>query len=162
MGIPQEAYKAIEDIVGSQYVTDDQVIAQAYVGRLGHGKDTGIDLDHPDLTSKIVSSINFSDSPTADENGHSHGTHAAGIAAAVTNNGSGVAGMGYRSTLMNVKVLGDDGYGFHSWIAEGITWAADNGANVINLSLGGGISSSTLRNAVNYAWDQGVVGKLPP
>ena len=45
MGIPQEAYQAIEDIVGSQYVTDDQVIAQAYVGRLGHGKDTGIDLD---------------------------------------------------------------------------------------------------------------------
>jgi thermitase len=58
---------------------------------------------------------------------------------------------------MNVKVLADNGAGYHSWIAAGITWAADNGANVINMSLGGGSSSQLLEDAVNYAWSKGVV-----
>ena len=119
--------------------------------------DTGIDLNHPDLASKIISSINFTSSPTADANGQSHGTHVAGIAAALTNNGMGVAGLGRDCSLMNVKVLGEDGYGYYSWIAQGITWAADNGANVINLSLGGTAVSSTLEDAINYAWGKGVV-----
>ena len=90
--------------------------------------DTGIDLEHPDLATKIVSSVNFTTSPTADANGASHGTHVAGIAAAITNNSIGVAGLGYNCSLMNVKVMGDDGYGYYSWIAQGIIWAADNGA----------------------------------
>jgi len=119
--------------------------------------DTGIDMEHPDLAGKIVASINFSDSDTADANGHSHGTHVAGIAAAATDNGIGVAGMGHDSSLMNVKVLGDDGCGYYSWVAAGIIWAADNGADVINLSLGGSSPSSTLQQAVDYAWSQGVV-----
>ena len=119
--------------------------------------DTGIDLEHPDLATKIVSSVNFTTSPTADANGHSHGTHVAGIAAALTNNNAGVAGLAYDCSLMNVKVLGDDGYGYYSWIAQGIIWAADHGAKVINLSLGGSSASSTLENAVNYAWSKGVV-----
>jgi thermitase len=119
--------------------------------------DTGIDLSHPDLASKIISSINFTTSPTAAANGESHGTHVAGIAAALTNNGIGVAGLGRDCSLMNVKVLGDDGYGYYSWIAQGITWAADNGADVINLSLGGSTPSSTLQDAIDYAWGKGVV-----
>jgi len=119
--------------------------------------DTGIDLNHPDLASKIISSINFTSSPTAEANGQSHGTHVAGIAAALTNNGNGVAGLGRDCSLMNVKVLGDDGYGYYSWTAQGIIWAADNGAEVINLSLGGSSGSSTLEDAVNYAWSKGVV-----
>ncbi|MBE0479389.1 MAG: S8 family serine peptidase, partial [Dehalococcoidia bacterium] len=80
--------------------------------------DTGIDSKHPDLAGKIVASVNFTDSPTADYNGHNHGTHVAGVAAAVTNNGIGVAGMGYDSSLMNVKVLGDSGIGYYSWISQ--------------------------------------------
>jgi len=118
--------------------------------------DTGVDLDHPDLAAKIVKSRNFSGSPTVDDV-DGHGTHVAGIAAAITNNGIGVAGLGYSATIMNVKVLGDDGSGSYSWIASGIIWAADNGAEVINLSLGGTSASSTLENAVNYAWNKGVV-----
>ena len=62
---------------------------------------------------------------------YGHGTHVAGIAAAATNNGLGVAGLGYNATLMNVKVLGDQGSGYYSWIASCITWSADNGAKVI-------------------------------
>ena len=58
---------------------------------------------------------------------------------------------------MNVKVLGDNGYGAYSWIADGIIWAANNGADVINLSLGGSRRSNTLKSAVNYAWREGVV-----
>ncbi len=118
--------------------------------------DTGVDLDHPDLAPKIVSSIDFSGSSSADDV-HGHGTHVAGIAAACTNNGIGVAGVGYDATIMNVKVLADDGTGYLSWIAEGIVWAADNGADVINLSLGGSFGSSTLKDAVNYAWNKGAV-----
>jgi thermitase len=118
--------------------------------------DTGVDLDHPDLAGKTVGSINFTSSATADDL-YGHGTHVAGIAAASTNNGIGVAGLGYSSSIVSVKVLGDDGYGYYSWIAKGITWAADNGAKVINMSLGGTSASSTLEDAVNYAWSKGAV-----
>jgi thermitase len=118
--------------------------------------DTGVDLDHPDLAAKIVSNRNFSTSPTADDV-YGHGTHVAGIAAACTNNGIGVAGLGYTSTIMNVKVLGDNGQGYWSWVAQGIIWAADHGAKVINLSLGGSSGSSTVESAINYAWNKGVV-----
>jgi len=118
--------------------------------------DTGVDQDHPDLASKIISNINFSDSATTDDV-YGHGTHVSGIAAAITNNGVGVAGLGYSLTLMNVKVLSDTGAGAYSWVASGIVWAADNGAEVINLSLGGSSASSTLEDAINYAWGKGVL-----
>jgi len=118
--------------------------------------DTGVDLDHPDLANKIVSNINLTSSTTVDDV-HGHGTHVAGIAAAMTNNGVGVAGLGYGSTIMNVKVMGDTGSGAYSWIVSGIIWAVDNGAKVINMSLGGSSASSTLEDAINYAWSKGVV-----
>jgi len=118
--------------------------------------DTGVDLDHPDLASKITSNINFGSSNTTDDV-YGHGTHVAGIAAAMTDNGVGVAGLGYSSTIMNVKVLDDNGSGTYSGVASGIIWAVDNGAEVINLSLGGTSPSSTLEDAVNYAWSKGVV-----
>lgn len=118
--------------------------------------DTGIDVSHPDLATKVLSNIDFTGSTTVNDI-YGHGTHVAGIAAASTNNGIGVAGLGYNSTLINVKVLGDNGYGYYSWIAQGIIWAADNGAKVINLSLGGSSASSTLEAAVNYAWSRGAV-----
>ena len=118
--------------------------------------DTGVDLDHPDLADKIVANVNFSTSATADDL-YGHGTHVAGIAAASTNNGIGVAGLGYSANIMNVKVLADNGAGTHSAIAAGIIWATDNGAQIINMSLGGGASSQTLEDAVNYAWSRGVV-----
>jgi len=123
--------------------------------------DSGIDQDHEDLcpdtnSCKMLASKNFTDSPTVDDK-YGHGTHVAGIAAAITNNGTGVAGVGYNSSLLNVKVLNDQGSGYYSWIADGIVWAAVDGAKVINMSLGGKQKSSTLQNAVNYAWSNGVV-----
>jgi len=118
--------------------------------------DTGIDQNHQDLASKIVASQNFTTSSTVDDL-YGHGTHCAGIAAAITNNGIGVAGVGFNTSLMNVKVLDDTGSGYYSWIANGITWATNNGAKVISMSLGGSSGSSTLESAVNYAWNNGVV-----
>ena len=118
--------------------------------------DTGIDQDHPDLSSKIAANKNFTTSSTVDDL-YGHGTHCAGIAAAITNNSIGVAGVGFNTSLMNGKVLDDKGSGYYSWIASGITWATNNGAKVISMSLGGSSGSSTLENAVNYAWNNGVV-----
>lgn len=118
--------------------------------------DTGIDQDHEDLSGKIISQVNFSDSSTVDDV-FGHGTHVAGIVAANTNNNLGVAGGCPSCTLMNVKVLNDQGSGAYTWIAKGIVHAADSGAKVINLSLGGTSSSRTLEQAVNYAWNKGSV-----
>ena len=118
--------------------------------------DTGISLSHPDLASKIVGTVNFSSSSTADDvNGH--GSHVAGIIAAATNNGVGVAGLGYNTDVLDVKVLDDSGSGLYSNMINGITWAADHGADVINLSLGGTMPSSALESAVDYAWSKGAV-----
>lgn len=118
--------------------------------------DTGVDQNHEDLSEKIIASVNFTDSATSDDL-YGHGTHCAGIAAAVTDNAKGVAGVGFESQILNGKVLDDSGSGAYSWIANGITWATDSGANVISLSLGGMFGSSLLLNAVNYAWAHGVV-----
>jgi thermitase len=118
--------------------------------------DTGVSLSHPDLASKIVGSVNFSSSSTADDvNGH--GSHVAGIIAAATNNGVGVAGLGWNTDILNVKALDDSGSGLYSNVINGITWAADHGADVINLSLGGTMDSPALESAVDYAWSKGAV-----
>ncbi len=119
--------------------------------------DTGIDLDHIDLAAKIVAGYDFvnNDSNADDDNGH--GTHCAGIASALTNNGVGIAGVGYGCALMPVKVLNSGGSGSYTAIANGISWATDHGAKVISMSLGGSSNSSTLETAVNYAWTNGVV-----
>lgn len=123
--------------------------------------DTGIKANHPDLLGKIRASVNCTTSSSCpsytgtDPDGH--GTHVAGIASAITNNAEGVAGISWEGGLLDVKVLSDYGTGYYSWIANGIYWAADNGAEVINLSLGGSSSSYALQNAVDYAWGKGVV-----
>lgn len=120
--------------------------------------DTGVDLGHPDLAPKIESSgydfANDDDDATDD---HWHGTHVAGIAAADTDNGAGVAGVAWDCRILPVKVLDQNGDGYYSWIAAGIVWAADNGADVINLSLGGPYDDPFLEDACRYACERGAV-----
>ena len=96
--------------------------------------DTGIDLQHEDLADKVVANVNFADSPTTDDL-YGHGTHIAGIIAASTDNGFGIAGVVPSCHLLNVKVADDNGRCNSSTVAEGIVWAVDNGAKVINMSL---------------------------
>jgi thermitase len=113
--------------------------------------DTGVDMSHPDLAGKLVAGYDFvaRDNSPNDENGH--GTHVAGIAAAITNNGVGVAGMSWGARIMPVRVLDYRGYGYNTDITEGIYWAYQNGARIINLSLGGKDFSQTMQDAVNAA-----------
>lgn len=119
--------------------------------------DTGIDAAHSDLSGEVEAGYNFVDntSNTADDNGH--GTHVAGIIAATTNNNNGIASIGYKGLLMPVKVLDSTGSGTYANLASGIIYAADNGAKIINMSLGGSSASSTLQSAVNYAEQKGVI-----
>lgn len=119
--------------------------------------DTGVDYTHPDLQGKVVKGYDFvnNDADPADDNGH--GTHVAGIIAAATNNGVGVASIGFNTRVLAVKVLDANGSGYYSTVAKGITYAADHGARIINLSLRGTVSSSILQDAVNYAWNKGVL-----
>jgi thermitase len=119
--------------------------------------DTGIDPKHPDLAGRIVHSKNFSSSGTTDDL-YGHGTHTAGIAAAIANNRTGVAGMSYnKAKLMNIKVLGDDGAGSLSSVAKGILYAARRGAHVISMSLGAPGVSKVLQDAVATAARKGAV-----
>jgi thermitase len=110
--------------------------------------DTGVDDTHPDLASKIVGEYSYTGSI---HDGFGHGTHVAGIAAAATNNSTGVAGMCPNCSILSVKVLNDQGSGYISDIASGITYAASHGARVISMSLGGSGRSETLHSALGYA-----------
>jgi subtilisin family serine protease len=88
---------------------------------------------------------------------YGHGTHVAGIAAAEIDNDVGIAGMAAGSRLMTIKVLDQYGLGWYSDIAQGIVYAVDNGARIVNLSLGGVTSSQTLQDAADYAHERGVL-----
>ncbi len=118
--------------------------------------DTGVDYGHPEFAGRTVGGFDFvnNDSDPADDNGH--GTSCAGIAAAAGNNSAGVAGVNWNCQIMGVKVLDAAGSGSFADVASGITWAADNGADVLSLSLGGGFDQSTA-DAVNYAHGLDVV-----
>jgi len=118
--------------------------------------DTGIDKDHKDLIGKVMAEINFSDSPVADDL-HGHGTHIAGIIAADTDDAMGVSGVAPGSLMMNVKVADDRGRCDAVAIADGIVWAVESGAAIINISLALSEPSEVLEEAITYAWNHGAV-----
>ncbi|WP_353931151.1 S8 family peptidase [Okeanomitos corallinicola TIOX110] len=140
--------------------------------------DTGVDYNHNDLNSNIwintkeiagngidddgngfvddVRGWNFDGNNNNVLDDESHGTHVAGTIAA-KNDGNGVTGIAYNSQIMAVKVLDENGSGSYSNIANGVRYAVDNGANVINLSLGGNSGNNTLKSAIEYASNKGVI-----
>ncbi|SFA43785.1 thermitase Serine peptidase. MEROPS family S08A [Parageobacillus thermantarcticus] len=119
--------------------------------------DTGVDYKHPDLDGKVIKGYDFVDNDYDPMDLNNHGTHVAGIAAAETNNATGIAGMAPNTKILAVRALDRNGSGTLSDIADAIMYAADSGAEVINLSLGCDCHTTTLENAVNYAWNKGSV-----
>ncbi|AGB16294.1 subtilisin-like serine protease [Halovivax ruber XH-70] len=121
--------------------------------------DTGAQYDHEDLAAQYRDDPGYDfaddDSDPYPPSGEQHGTHVSGCAAATIDNGTGTAGIS-DSTLINARVLGG-GSGSLSDIADGIQWAADEGADIINLSLGGGGANETGRSAINYAFENGAL-----
>jgi YVTN family beta-propeller protein/VCBS repeat-containing protein len=119
--------------------------------------DSGVDGSHPDLLGRLVPGASFvGGDPLVDPNGH--GTWLAGIVAAATDNGQGIAGIGSAGVrVMPVRVLGADGTGWDSDIISGILHAADNGADVILLAFSAPGYSAALQSAIDYAWDRGAV-----
>ncbi len=120
--------------------------------------DTGVDFNHPDLDDKLLATgydfVNDDPVPTDD---HGHGTHVAGIAAAETNNGEGIAGVAWNCKILPIKVADSSGIILVSTEIDGIIWAVQNGADVINLSIGGPGASQPERDAIRDAYNNGVV-----
>jgi len=118
--------------------------------------DTGVS-KVPDLKlTKFTKGYDFVNDKDDASDDHGHGTHVAGTIAQSTNNGYGVAGIAYKANIMPLKVLAARGGGTIADIAESIKFAADNGADVINMSLGGGGASNIMEEAVKYAHNKGV------
>jgi subtilisin family serine protease len=165
---------------GADLVKAPEVWAKGYTGKgiTVAVLDTGIDYNHVDLKANIwtntkeiagngkdddgngyvddVYGWNFAGNNNNTLDKQSHGTHVAGTIAGVKNS-FGVTGIAYDAKLMAVKVLGDDGSGYASGIADGIYYAVKNGANVINLSLGANNPTTILMSALEYASSRGVV-----
>jgi subtilisin family serine protease len=136
--------------------------------------DTGVDLGHQDLAGKVVTGTscinsggNSSNCTGSAQDDNGHGTHVAGIAAAATNNGLGVAGTAPDAQLVVAKVLNSQGSGNFSDVNAGIMWVVDHGARVVNLSLGdstpivpGVLGQNSLETGIEYAWSHGAVPVL--
>jgi subtilisin family serine protease len=176
------AHAALSDpLYASQWGPQQIHAQQAWATSTGAGAviavvDTGVDLTHPDLQGQLVGGATFINCNPSCGNGNwkgpdgigqaedAHGTHVSGIAAAATNNGIGIAGVAPDAKIMPIKVL-EDGSGNYADIALGVRWAADHGADVINLSLGGTQGTqaltltgldTTLQDAITYAKGKGV------
>ncbi|HEY9899401.1 MAG TPA: S8 family peptidase [Pantanalinema sp.] len=146
-----------------QYTLDKVQARQAWDLSMGSSKtvlaivDTGVDHTHPDLAGRVLKGHDFvnNDDDAMDDQGH--GTHCAGIAAASANNSVGIAGIAPKVTILAVKVLSKSGSGSYEGVAQGIVYAADQGAQVISMSLGGPTSSQAVEDAVKYAMSKGTV-----
>jgi subtilisin family serine protease len=150
-----------------QWGLDELQIETAWVSGTGTDVDiavvdSGVSGDHPDLAPRVGSGVAFLGSDGVARlgqgatDGNGHGTHVAGIAAAGTGDRTGTAGVAPSARIIPVRVLEANGTGSSSDVARGITWAVDHGAEVINVSLGGGYSSA-VDLAVDYAEGQGVL-----
>jgi hypothetical protein len=126
---------------------DDQVLAIV---------DSGVDLGHPDLVGRLLPGRDVKNGDNEPSDQFGHGTEVATVAAAAVD-GDRMAGVTPQGRIMPVKVSGADGMSTDSLIAAGITWAADHGADVINISMGGPVSTGVLKAAVEYAQERDVL-----
>jgi len=118
--------------------------------------DTGMKLDHPEMAGRIIGGKDFvnNDDDASDDNGH--GSNVGGIAFANGNEGGIHAGVNWSSDVLIVKVLNENNLGEWTDLADGIIWAVDNGATIMNASIGGQNAPQVLEDAVQYAYDNNV------
>ena len=147
---------------GDQYSLDRMRVRNAWAATHGGSNviavlDTGVQAGHGDLIGRVLPGRDFvnDDTNAADDNGH--GTWVAGIIAANANDGYGMAGISWTDKILPVKMMNSNGTGSSADLAAGLVWAADKGADVINMSVGGFPYSQAVQNAVNYAWNKGAV-----
>jgi serine protease len=160
---PQAAFTAVNDpYYSKQWHLHNINVEGAWKQTKGSGAivaviDTGVSRVRDFVETKFVEGYDFVNDreQATDDNGH--GTHVAGTIAQATNNNYGVAGIAYEASIMPLKVLSEYGGGTVADIAEAIRFAADNGANVINMSLGGGGESQLMKEAIDYAHSKGVI-----
>jgi hypothetical protein len=119
--------------------------------------DSGINAAHPDLAGRVLPGYNFVSNNNNPADDFGHGTAVAGTVVAAGNNGLGVAGVAYGCVVLPVKVVDASGFASYSCLAQGIKYAVDHGARVLNISIAGDTASSTLQNAIDYAWSNNVV-----
>jgi serine protease len=134
---------------GAVVAVIDTGVAYRNAGRFAQAPDLG--------QTRFVPGWDFVDNDDSPDDEHGHGTHVAGTIAQSTNNALGVAGVAPGAAIMPLRVLDASGAGGWAAIASAIRWAADHGADVINMSLGGGMRSRTVERAIDYAHDHGVV-----
>jgi len=119
--------------------------------------DTGIALKAPDFAGRLLPGYDFVNNDNDPSDDYGHGTNVASIAAATGANGIAVAGVNWRCRILPIKILDNKSSGFYSWWASGFAYAADHGANVINISAGGSSPSQALADSVTYAASKGVI-----
>ncbi|MEO7403122.1 MAG: S8 family serine peptidase [Burkholderiales bacterium] len=119
--------------------------------------DTGVDAAHPDLAAAIVPGWNVYDNNSDTRDVQGHGTLAAGVAAAIGNNGQGVAGVAWGARIMPIRIADANAWASWSAMAQGITYAADHGARVVNLSYQNSCGSAAVQSAAQYLRNRGGV-----
>jgi subtilisin family serine protease len=157
------AGKAVSDPqTAGQYSLDRMRVRDAWYRSTGGSNliavlDTGVQAGHRDLRGRVVRGYDFvnNDTSAADDNGH--GTWVAGIIAANVNDRYGIAGISWTDRILPVKIMNASGTGSTADLAAGITWAANRGADIINMSVGGFPYSQAIQDAVNHAWTKGAV-----
>jgi subtilisin family serine protease len=119
--------------------------------------DTGVDANHPDLVNKVVPGYNAYNDNNDSSDVYGHGTMVAGIIGAESNNGLGVSSVGWMNPVMPIRITDSSLAVYYSVVANGITWAADHGAKVINTSIAGVAGSATVTSAASYARNKGAL-----
>jgi thermitase len=167
---PHIKFAEVDMLVAPDFVSNDPYLgSQWHIGKIGATTawdatsgsgvtiavlDTGVDSSHPDLAGSIVPGWNFYSNSSDTSDVYNHGTGVAGSAAAIFNNGMGVAGIAGKARIMPIKISADSGQASWSAVANGITYAADKGARVANISFSA-YASSSVQTAAKYMKDKG-------